>query len=97
MMARRLVQKEDVVFLNWGYEEDPPMGLPLDESEEPNRYSIQLYDQTAAQVDISGKDVLEASCGHGGGASYLVRTLQPTSYPGLDLNADGIAFCRKKA
>ena len=21
--------KEDVTFLNWGYEEDPPMGLPL--------------------------------------------------------------------
>ena len=40
--------------------------------------------------------MLEVSCGHGGGASYLVRTLRPASYTGLDLNADAIAFCRKR-
>jgi len=96
LMTRRLGRKEDVVFLNWGYEEDPPMGLPLDESDEPNRFSIQLYHQTATQVDLSGKKVLEVSCGHGGGASYLARTLQPASYTGLDFNADGIAFCQKR-
>ena len=32
----------DVVFLNWGYEEDPPMALPLAESDEPYRFPIQL-------------------------------------------------------
>ena len=37
----------------------------------------------------SGKKVLEVSCGHGGGASYLVRTLDPASYTGLDLNSAG--------
>jgi ubiquinone/menaquinone biosynthesis C-methylase UbiE len=96
LMTRRLAGKEDVVFLNWGYEEDPPMGLPLDESDEPNRYSIQLYHQTATQVDLSGKDVLEVSCGHGGGASYLTRTLHPASYTALDFNPAGIAFCQKR-
>ena len=72
------------------------MGLPLAASDEPNRYGIQLYHRTATQADLSGKQVLEVSCGHGGGASYLVRTLRPASYTGLDLNADGIAFCRKR-
>lgn len=96
MMTRRLGQQEDVVFLNWGYEEDPPLGLPLDESDEPNRYSIQLYHQTATQVDLAGKDVLEVSSGHGGGASYLVRTLHPASYTGLDFNAAGVEFCQKR-
>jgi ubiquinone/menaquinone biosynthesis C-methylase UbiE len=95
LMTRRLRQ-EDVVFLNWGYEEDPPMGLPLGESDEPNRFSIQLYHLTATQVDLSGKKVLEVSCGHGGGASYLVRTLHPAAYTGLDFNADGIAVCQKR-
>jgi ubiquinone/menaquinone biosynthesis C-methylase UbiE len=95
LMTRRLRQ-EDVVCLNWGYEEDPPMALPLDSSDEPNRFSIQLYHQTATQVDLSGKKVLEVSCGHGGGASYLVRTSHPASYTGLDFNADGIAFCQKR-
>ena len=61
------------------------MGLPLDESDEPNRYSIQLYHQTATQIDISGKDVLEVSCGHGGGASYLTRTSAPRLLHGAGL------------
>jgi hypothetical protein len=92
MMTRRLGQQDDVQFLNWGYEEDPPLGLPLDESDEPNRYSIQLYHQCATQADISGKKVLECSSGHGGGASYLTRTLKPASYTGLDFNAAGVEF-----
>ena len=86
----------NAVFLNWGYEEDPPMALPLAASDEPDRFGIQLYHRTATQVDLSGKRVLEVGCGHGGGASYLMRTLQPASYTGLDLNPAGIAYCRKK-
>src|SRR6201994_4214821 len=96
MMTRRLGQQDDVQFLNWGYEEDPPLGLPLDPSDEPNRYSIQLYHQTATQADISGKKVLECSSGHGGGASYLTRTLKPASYTGLDFNAAGVEFCQQR-
>ena len=92
----RMVAADDVVFLNWGYEEDPPMALPLAESDEPNRYYIQLYHRTATQADLSGKRVLEVGCGHGGGASYLMRTLRPASYTGLDMNRAGIAFCRKR-
>jgi ubiquinone/menaquinone biosynthesis C-methylase UbiE len=95
LLSRRFGE-DDVVFLNYGYEEDPPMGLQLDESDERNRYSIQLYHQTATQADLSGKKVLEISCGHGGGASYLMRTLHPASYTGLDFNPDGIAFCQKR-
>lgn len=85
----------DLVFLDWAYEEDPPMDLPLEASDEPNRVHINLYHRTATQADLSGKRVLEVSCGQGGGASYLVRTLHPASYTGLDLNPNGIAFCRK--
>ena len=87
---------DDVVFFNFGYEEDPPMALPLAASDEPNRYGIQLYHLTATQVDLGGKRVLEVSCGAGGGASYIVRTLRPTSYTGLDLNPASIDFCRKR-
>ncbi|WP_232425668.1 phthiotriol/phenolphthiotriol dimycocerosates methyltransferase [Mycobacterium sp. JS623] len=91
----RLVAADDVVFLNVGYEEDPPMAVPLAESDEPNRFHIQLYHRVATQSDLRGKRVLEVGCGHGGGASYLMRTLHPVSYTGLDRNRAGIAFCRK--
>jgi ubiquinone/menaquinone biosynthesis C-methylase UbiE len=95
-LLTRLLGADEVLFLNWAYEEDPPMALPLAASDEPNRFPIQLYHRTATQADLSGKQVLEISCGHGGGASYLVRTLRPVSYTGLDLNAAGIDLCRKR-
>jgi ubiquinone/menaquinone biosynthesis C-methylase UbiE len=94
-LATRLIADE-LLFLSYGYEEDPPMALPLADSDEPNRFCIQLYHRTATQADLSGKRVLEVSCGHGGGASYLMRTLLPASYTGLDLNPAAITFCRKR-
>jgi ubiquinone/menaquinone biosynthesis C-methylase UbiE len=87
---------DDVVFFNFGYEEDPPMALPLAASDEPNRFGIQLYHLTASQADLEGKQVLEVSCGAGGGASYITRTLRPASYTGLDLNPASIDLCRRR-
>ncbi|KAA8963875.1 MAG: class I SAM-dependent methyltransferase [Mycobacterium sp.] len=73
------------------------MALPLQAADEPNRYPIQLYHRTATQAGaLAGKRVLEVGCGHGGGASYLVRALGPASYVGLDLNQAGIEFCRRR-
>lgn len=88
---------DDVLFMNWSYEEDPPMALPLDAVDESRRYPIQLYHSTATQNGgLAGKRVLEVGCGRGGGASYLTRALGPASYVGLDLNAAGIEFCRRR-
>src|ERR1700761_1636855 len=95
-LITRRWQNEDITFLNWGYEEDPPLGLPLAPEDEPDRYCIQLYHRTATQADLGGKQVLEVSSGHGGGAAYLVRTLHPASYTGLDYNPDGVAFAQKR-
>jgi len=94
-LTRRL-RSEEVLFLNYAFETDPPVGLKLDPADEPNRACIQLYHHVATQVDLQGKNVLEVSCGHGGGASWLTRTLHPASYTGLDLNPTGIAFCKKR-
>lgn len=93
----RRFDTDDVVFLNYGYEEDPPMAITLDPADEPDRFPIQLYHSTATQAgDLSGNQVLEVGCGHGGGASYLTRTLHPARYTALDLNPDGIDFCRRR-
>lgn len=94
-LTRRL-HGEEVLFLNYAYEEDPPMVIPLAPGDEPNRACIQLYHHIATQVELCGRKVLEVSCGHGGGASYLTRTLQPASYTALDLNPTGIRFCQKR-
>ena len=55
------------------------MGLPLEVSDEPNRFCIRLYHRVATQTDLEGKKVLQVNCGHGGGAAYLTRTLHPDS------------------
>lgn len=86
------VKKEKVLFLNYAFEEDPPMRIPLAPEEEPNRGCIQLYHHVGTLSDLKGKRVLEVGCGHGGGAGYLSRLAE--SYVGMDLNPAGIAFCR---
>ncbi|MEX1116814.1 MAG: hypothetical protein WEB53_16325 [Akkermansiaceae bacterium] len=85
-LTKRL-QGEDVIFLNYAFETDPPMAIPLSGEDEPNRACIQLYHHVGMQVNLSGKNVLEVSCGHGGGASYLTRTQGLTNHTGLDLNS----------
>ena len=94
-LTRRL-RGEEVLFLNYAYDEEPPMVIPLAPGDEPNRACIQLYHHVATQVELRGKNVLEVSCGHGGGASYLTRTLQPKNYTALDLNSAGINFCKQR-
>ncbi len=95
-LTRRLSAGEEVLFLNYAFAESPPSNLPLTPADEPNRACLQLYHHVATQADLRGRKVLEVSCGHGGGASYLARTLHPQSYTGLDLNPAGIAFCQSR-
>ncbi|HTO03224.1 MAG TPA: methyltransferase domain-containing protein [Opitutus sp.] len=92
----RKLREDDVLFLNYAFEEMPATGPVLGPADEINRGCIQLYHHVAAQADLRGKQVLEVSCGHGGGASYLTRALQPSQYTGLDLNHEGIRFCRER-
>lgn len=94
-LTRRLRDKE-VLFLNYAFAEEPPSGLPLKPDDERDRACIQLYHHVATQTDLRGKAVLEVSCGHGGGASWITRSLRPKSYIGIDLNPEGIAFCQRR-
>lgn len=94
-LTRRL-RGEEVLFLNYALKADPPIGLGLGPEDEPNRGCIQLYHHVATQVELRGKQVLEVSCGHGGGASWIARTMQPAQYTGLDLNPAGIRFCQQR-
>ena len=94
-LTRRL-RGEEVIFLNYAYETESAMAVPLEPADEPDRACIQLYHHVGMQVNFQGKDVLEVSCGHGGGASYLTRIQRPASYTGLDLNPKGVEFCNAR-
>jgi len=88
-------KNSEVIFMNYGYSKDNHK-IELKETDEKNRYSIQLYHLVATGVDIAGKNILEVGCGRGGGLSYINRYLAPNLATGVDLNKKAINFCNKK-
>jgi ubiquinone/menaquinone biosynthesis C-methylase UbiE len=84
------IGNDPVIFLNYGY--IPPEGetLALQPEDEPNRTTIQLYHHVASGANLADKHVLEVSCGHGGGASFIKRYHKPKSYIAIDQNPKAI-------
>ncbi|MDA2910829.1 class I SAM-dependent methyltransferase [Nitrospiraceae bacterium AH_259_D15_M11_P09] len=92
-----LIKDSPLTFLNYGYIDLRPKAQPilLQPGDEPNRLCIQLYHHVAGALDLTGLTVMELSCGHGGGASYIKRYLNPKSYLAVDRNPKAIEFCRQ--
>lgn len=84
------IGNDPVNFLNYGYM--PPEGntIELHSDDEMNRPAIQLYHHVASGAELKNKNVLEVSCGHGGGASFIKRYHQPKTYTGIDQNPKAI-------
>jgi ubiquinone/menaquinone biosynthesis C-methylase UbiE len=89
------IGNDSVTFLNYGYL--PPEGetLSLQSEDESNRAAIQLYHHVASGADLMNKNVLEVSCGHGGGASFVKRYHKPKTYTAIDQNSKAIEYNRK--
>ncbi len=92
----RMAADTHIYFMNFGVKarDGEEVGLPA--ADEPDRLSIQLYHEVVAGTDLRGKDVLEVSSGHGGGARYIARTSQPARMVGLDLTPAAVAMCRRQ-
>ena len=88
----RLTKDTSLVFLNYGY--IGGRSIDLQRADETNRLYIQLYHHVVEAIDLTGLDVMEVSCGHGGGASYVARYLHPKTMLGVDRNPRAIKFCR---
>jgi SAM-dependent methyltransferase len=97
-LARRSQGEDAWTMMNYGYA-DCASGvprLPLQPSDEAERYCVQLYHRVAGATDLAGKDVLEVGCGRGGGASYVSRYLGPRTMTAVDIAAAAVAFCRRR-
>jgi ubiquinone/menaquinone biosynthesis C-methylase UbiE len=92
-----LYKREDWIFMNYGYAPlEPGEGdISLDDDDEQDRYFIQLYHHVAGAVDLGGLDVLEVGSGRGGGASYIMRYLEPRSVVGVDFSEKAVTFCNR--
>ncbi len=86
-----------MIFMNYGYVDLNPNAeeIALRDVDEVDRYCIQLYHAVASAIELEGLDVLEVGCGRGGGASYIMRYLQPKSMVGVDISEKAIAFCNR--
>ena len=84
----------EILFMNYGYE-DNRCPVNLAKEDESNRYSIQLYHHLTSLVDLKSKDILEIGCGRGGGLAHTVKTFNPASAKGVDLDKVAVSFCNR--
>lgn len=89
------IGNDPVTFLNYGYWHPAGETLTLQPEDESNRPAIQLYHHVASGADLADKNVLEVSCGHGGGASFIKRYHKPKTYTAIDQNPKAIDYNRK--
>ena len=94
-LNKLLKDAPDVCFLNYGYAPLDGEQIPLEEKDEAHRIFIQLYHSVSSAIDLSGLDVLEVSCGRGGGARYVKHYLKPSMMIGVDRAENAVAFCKK--
>lgn len=90
-------REANILFMNYGWADLDPetKQIPLSLEDDLNRYCIQLYHHVTSTFDLRGMDVLEIGCGRGGGASYIMRYLNPRSLVGVDISASAIRFCNR--
>lgn len=84
-------RKKEVLFMNYGYH-DSSEEIELQNIDEINRYSIQLYHRLARMVEIQDKDIVEVGSGRGGGLAYITKTFKPLSAVGIDLDKKAAKF-----
>lgn len=88
-----------VTFLNCGYTDSSQAamtGLSLATQDEADRPFIQLYQCAVRPIRLRDLEILEVSCGHGGGASYVARYHKPASIQAVDRNGRAIEFCQRR-
>jgi ubiquinone/menaquinone biosynthesis C-methylase UbiE len=92
-----LLLTSPIICLNYGYVPAVPMDTPgLSASQEPMRHYLQLYAYVVQALDAEGKDLLEISCGYGGGAAFVNNRRRPRSYIGLDLTEAPLRKARNR-
>jgi SAM-dependent methyltransferase len=92
--VNKVDKNADILFMNYGYS-DKNQEVLLDDQNEINRYSIQIYHHLAIATEIQNKDIVEIGCGRGGGLSYICKYFSPASALGVDLDTQAISFCNR--
>lgn len=84
----------EFTVLNYGFTSETEQSV-VPESD-PERYCLRLYEHTVRDGGIGGSDVLEVSCGRGGGARFVFETFAPKSYVGVDLSEENVRMAKER-
>jgi ubiquinone/menaquinone biosynthesis C-methylase UbiE len=85
----------EFTVLNYGFSTEPENSVIA--AGEPEYYCLRLYEHTVVDTPLAGRDVLEVSCGRGGGASFISRTFQPRRYVGVDVSQENVKLAQARA
>jgi SAM-dependent methyltransferase len=84
-----------LTVLNYGYSSEPEESVvPLDH---PEFYCLRLYEHALRETPIEGAEVLEVSCGRGGGARFVADTYRPKKLIGVDLSPENVRLALERA
>jgi ubiquinone/menaquinone biosynthesis C-methylase UbiE len=81
--------------LNYGFSSEPEDSVLS--RDEPEFYCLRLYEHTLRGTPVAAADMLEVSCGRGGGASFVARTYQPNRLVGVDMSSENVRLARDRA
>jgi len=81
--------------LNYGFSSEPENSVIS--REEPEFYCLRLYEHALGTTPLAGSEVLEVSCGRGGGAHFVWRAYKPQRLVGIDLSPENIRLARSRA
>lgn len=97
IIARLSSDQEQWTFMNYGFADGGPglLERQLTLEEETQMVCCRLYEEVARVRPIAARDVVEVSCGRGGGAAFVARHLGPRTMTGIDIANAAIDFCRK--
>ena len=80
--------------MNYGYYHKS-FDLKLENSDEIERYPIQLYHHLCSKINLENLKVLEVGSGRGGGASFISRYHKPSKMYGIDLSPKAVDLCNE--
>jgi SAM-dependent methyltransferase len=81
--------------LNYGFSSEPENTSIA--TDEPEFYCLRLYEHALGGTPLADREVLEVSCGRGGGANFVSRTYRPRRLVGVDLSPENVRLAVERA
>ncbi len=80
--------------LNYGFSSEPENSTIS--RDEPEFYCLRLYEHALCEIPLRDAEVLEVSCGRGGGAAFMQRAYGPRRLVAVDLSPENVRLAQAR-